>query len=172
MSGFFDNYNPEAVDENSGFQLMPIGKYRCFINSAEDKTTKAGTGVYLEIKLVVTQGEQNGKTLTDRFNWKNPNPDTMKYAAVDMKRLCKAISGDPNWKPKSYAELKGKPFYVEVTHRKNKNSGENEERFKYLSIKEAESEGAASQATSPAPSEFSAPSPAPQPVAMEKGPWE
>ena len=70
MSWSFDKLDLANVNDEGGRATLRPGNHAVKIAEAEIKTTKAGTGKYLQIKLA----NEEGQYVTDRINVHNPNP--------------------------------------------------------------------------------------------------
>lgn len=67
---FFTNQYEPLQD----YQPVPPGDYLCTIRTAELKQTKAGTGMYVELQLVVVSpDEYRNRVVWDRINVANPS---------------------------------------------------------------------------------------------------
>lgn len=78
----------------TGFTTVPSGVYSTKIVSANPKETAKG-GFYLEIGFQITDGEHSGKTVADRLNIVNANPDTQSWALNNLKTIM-TVGGHKN----------------------------------------------------------------------------
>ena len=62
------------VTEQRDFSPIPAGWYTAAIAGAELKTTKAGTGNYIAVRLDITGPEHQGRVVWCNLNTRNPNP--------------------------------------------------------------------------------------------------
>ena len=69
MSWSFDKLDLGGVDTDGGRAIARPGNHEVKIASAEIKTTKAGNGKYIEVKLEA----DNGQYVLDCINVHNPN---------------------------------------------------------------------------------------------------
>jgi len=67
------NFDANTVEPSTGFDPIPAGKYPAVIIESEMKTTKSGTGRYLELTFEVIDGEYHGRKVWARLNLENPN---------------------------------------------------------------------------------------------------
>ena len=74
----FDAAKHAPTQEKLG--ALPPGDYTVEITDSQQKTTKAGTGSYLELVLRVVEGTYERRQLWVRLNLDNPNPQAVKLA--------------------------------------------------------------------------------------------
>lgn len=84
------NFSTEDAPE-SDFEPLEAGEYLCQVIQSEMKDTKAGTGKYLELRIQVIDGENQGRLLFERLNLQNPNETAVRIAQRQLKELCEAI---------------------------------------------------------------------------------
>ena len=105
----------ELPEDERGFEPLPDGWYEAQVNASSIKTTKAGTGEYLELEFDIIGDDYKGRKVWTRLNLKNPNNTTVEIAKRDFAKLCTAIKlpfvGDS-------PELHGKPVQIKVVYRK------------------------------------------------------
>ena len=63
-----ESYKPSNL---RSFEPLPPGKYSVVISDSQMKVTKAGTGEYLELTMLVLDGQHAGRKLWERLNVKN-----------------------------------------------------------------------------------------------------
>lgn len=114
-------FDATQVEPAGSFEPLPAGKYVALIADSEHKTTKAGTGEYVELKLEVIDGEHKGRLVFDRLNLKNPNPQAVAIAKSTLSAICRAVNVH---RPGSTPELHGKPLLVNVGVKKRSDNGE------------------------------------------------
>jgi hypothetical protein len=68
----------------SGFEVLPAGWYRAFVDEATFHDTKAGTGEYLKTKFVLLDQPYEGRGIFGMYNLSNPNPKAVEIAMRDM----------------------------------------------------------------------------------------
>jgi hypothetical protein len=71
---------------------LPAGKYEMIITATDIKTTKAGTGEYLEAVMEVVSGPKAGRKHWERFNISNPNKQAEDIARAALGSLCAAVN--------------------------------------------------------------------------------
>lgn len=96
LSGFFGGaaFDPNSVKPAEDFDVLPPGKYPVQIEKTETKLTKARTGHYLELQLLVLDGPGKGRRLWNRLNIDNPDATCVEIARRVLSALCKATIGD------------------------------------------------------------------------------
>jgi hypothetical protein len=143
LSGFNANDVPEST-----YGAMPPGLYAVMATASDRKTTKAGTGEYLQFTLDVLDEAYNTKKLWARLNLWNPNPTAVSIAQQELAGLCKAVGV---LTPEDSSELLNVPFIVKLGVEKDGKGGEQNRILNYYSIAAAQAMGdAAPAATTPA----------------------
>lgn len=120
-------FDANEVEPAQSFEPIPKGDYLCMAVDSEMKTTKAGTGQYLQIVWEVLDGDYKGRKLWERLNLKNPNQQAVDIAQRTLSSICRAITAGGAFdvmRPKDSAELHGKPLLVSVGLRKREDTGE------------------------------------------------
>lgn len=154
LSGF----NAAEVEPVS-FEALPNGWYKVIATESEMKQTQAGTGSYLQVKFVITEGEYKNRVLFARFNLNNPSPEAVKIGRGQLSAFCHAVNV---LSPNDSCELHNLPLLVRVACTKSKmNDGEMTNEIKDFKAKDykpgssvaASPSGAApvQQAAQPAP---------------------
>lgn len=85
------NFNAEMVDPLGTFEPVPNGTYTAVMTDSVFKTTKAGTGQYLECKWEIAEGQYKGRPLWSRLNLSNPNPKAVEIAQRELSSICHAV---------------------------------------------------------------------------------
>lgn len=85
----------DAQELGAGFRVVPPGEYQVYIESSDFKKTKSGTGEFLELVLVVGDGEYEGAKIIVRLNLINSNQIAVDIAKSQLRALCEAIVGQP-----------------------------------------------------------------------------
>ncbi|MDA0238988.1 MAG: DUF669 domain-containing protein [Proteobacteria bacterium] len=67
------NLDDMPRDEPRGFEPIPAGWYTAAIVGADVKTTKAGNGSYIALRLDITGPSHQGRVLWSNINTRNPN---------------------------------------------------------------------------------------------------
>jgi hypothetical protein len=84
------NFNAEAVEPVTAYDVLPKGKYLSMAVASEMKQTKAGTGEYLQITFEVLEGSGKGRKLFERLNIRNQNKQAEEIANRQLSALCHA----------------------------------------------------------------------------------
>lgn len=107
------HYDPAKIEDlGDGFRVVPPGIYNVVAVDSDLKTTKAGNGKVLELKLQIMEGPEVGVTLMDRLNLVNPSEMAQKIGLSQLKNICDAIG--LKGQVRDSAQLHGKPFAVKV----------------------------------------------------------
>jgi hypothetical protein len=99
------------VEEPAERGLLDAGWYKIAWIKGETKTTKAGTGSYLELTGEILEGPAQGRKIWERLNLKNPNPTAVKIAQQSLSKIATAIGIVA---PKHSDELLNRQLMVEV----------------------------------------------------------
>lgn len=97
-------------------QEMPEGVYQAIINSSDFKDTKKG-GKMLVLDFTVTQGAQQGSTISAMLNIENENAQTEKYADQEYARICSALGFTET--PADTVAMHNIPLMIEVKIKKD-----------------------------------------------------
>lgn len=92
---FHGGFDAAAVEpaQSRDYSAMPAGPYDAEITNAEVKTTKAGTGQYLEVEYSVISPEPYAKRkVWSRINLVNSNEDAERIGRSELAALCNAVS--------------------------------------------------------------------------------
>ena len=114
------NFSTEGIEEMKSFDAIPAGTYLAEITQTEMKATKAGTGEYLQVTLVVVDGEYKGRNLWSRLNLSNPNKTAEEIAARELAAICRAVGLEGIGESE---ELHGKLLVLAVGVERNTNNG-------------------------------------------------
>lgn len=107
MANLKQVFNMDEVPADD-FEVLPAGEYTCQIIRSEMKETKAGTGMYLELRVQVLDDPYTGRLVFDRLNLVNPNETAVKIAQRALGDLCKALGLEES--PDDSEELHGQEF--------------------------------------------------------------
>lgn len=100
----------DVQELGEGFRIVPPGEYQVYIEASEFKKTKKGDGEYLELVLVVADGDYEGAKIFVRLNLINPNQTTVDIAKSQLRALCEAIVNQPF--VNDSAMLHSRPFFA------------------------------------------------------------
>jgi len=109
----FSNINFDAVEVAPSFEPLPAGNYKCVITDREQKSTKAQTGSYLQLKIEVIEGHYTGRVVFDRLNLVNPNATAVEIATRTLKSIGAALQVPLH----NSEELLDKPLMVKLAVR-------------------------------------------------------
>ena len=82
------------ADESRDFEPIPTGTYTATVASIELRSTKAGTGQYLAVRLDVTGPTHEGRVLWTNLNIRNPNPKAEEIALQQLSAIMRAARVD------------------------------------------------------------------------------
>ena len=106
-----NGFDASKVELARTYEPLPAGEYSAIITESEKKDTKAGTGAYLQLKIQVTEGKFQNRTLFDRLNLWNPNEVAVQIAEKTLSSICRAVEV---LTPKDSNDLHGKRMRVKV----------------------------------------------------------
>lgn len=105
------NFNARNVAPNTMPEPLPTGVYDVIITKTEEKPTKNRDGFFTEITMKVQGGEFNGRSIVDRLNLKNKNPQAVEIAYGTLSSICHVIG---RLEIQDTQQLHGVPFKVSV----------------------------------------------------------
>ncbi len=109
---FMQGFDASAEAPRGEFEPIAPGEYVATVIDHGFKTTKAGTGEYLELVWeIVTDGDAKGRQIRSRLNLNNPNPKAVKIATQEFAEVCRAVGINA---PKDTSELKNKMARIQV----------------------------------------------------------
>ena len=142
------NFNASEVEPSQEFQPLPEGKYEAVIADSDVRTTRNGSGRYVQLEFEVVSGEHKGRKVWGRYNIENPNADAVRIGRADFSAVCHAV-GVLN--PADTCELHGLPLVLTVKCRKQKDSDELENVIRGYAAKNAAVAAQAPQSAQAAP---------------------
>lgn len=104
------NFNAAEVAPSQR-DVLPAGKYTVSAEKAELKTTKDGTGSYLQFQFKIIEGEHRGRRLFTTFNLVNKNPKAVEIARGNLSAFCRAVGV---LQPQTAADMFGIALMVKV----------------------------------------------------------
>lgn len=105
-------FNANDYEPNTMPAPLPEGEYVVIIVKSDNKPTKAKDGSFLELGIkVVQQGPYEVRSLTDRLNLDNPNPQAVEIAKRQLGDICRAVG---KLTPQDSAELHNIPLIARV----------------------------------------------------------
>jgi len=106
-------------EDSKQFNPIPPGSYIFRIESADGKQTKNGNGCYVEVVLVVVEGNYIGRKVWDRINLVNKSTVAESIARGQFKALCEGVGIQ---ELKSLLELNDKFIKVRIAIDKSGNN--------------------------------------------------
>ena len=82
--------NTEGNNEQMGFTPLPEDEYQMQIVESFFKDTKDKNGQYLQLNMVVTDGEYENRKYIERLNLVNSNPIAVEIANKTLNSICEA----------------------------------------------------------------------------------
>jgi hypothetical protein len=120
-------FNAAEVEPNAGFEIIPPGDYEACIVSSDMKSTKDGTGKYLNLEIQILGGQYQNRKLFEKLNLENKNPTAVTIAKGTLSAICRAVGV---LTPNDSSDLHNKAFRISVGTRKREDNGELENRIK------------------------------------------
>lgn len=115
------NFDANEVEPSSPLDPIPDGNYTVVITQSEIKSTKSGTGSYLQLTFEVIDGPFKGRLLWVRLNLDNPNATAVQIARQELSAICRAVDV---MKPQDSEDLHNVPLDVDVRSKKRSDSNE------------------------------------------------
>ena len=109
--------------KDSEFEALPAGEYRAVIADSERKKTKDGASELLQVKLQIIEGPFKNRTVIDRFNLWNKNPEATTIAQQQFKKVCEALNIS---KPPDSSALHMKPLMIKLAVKEYNGKDQNE----------------------------------------------
>jgi hypothetical protein len=109
--------------KDSEFEALPAGEYRAVMTESERKKTKDGASELLQVKLQIVDGPFKNRTVIDRFNLWNKNPEATTIAQQQFKKVCEALNIP---KPPDSSALHMKPLMIKLAVKEYNGSNQNE----------------------------------------------
>lgn len=66
------NFNANEVEPSQEFQPLPEGKYEAVISDSDVKSTRNGSGRYVQLEFEVVSGEHKGRRVWGRTTSRTP----------------------------------------------------------------------------------------------------
>ncbi len=86
-----DVFDPNSVDPQTDFVVLPAGKYPVLIEKAEVQATKKGDGHFIYLEMQIIDGQAKGRKLFDRINIDNPSQKCVEIGFRCLAALGQAI---------------------------------------------------------------------------------
>ena len=116
-----NGFNAAEVEPITSFEALPAGKYLAAITDSEMRTTKNGSGSYLQLAFTILEGEHKNRVLWARLNLENPNATAVRMAQSELSAICHAVGV---MQPRDSAELHNLPMLILVRVKKREDTGE------------------------------------------------
>lgn len=107
-------FNPEE-NRQPEFGPIPPGKYPAVIAESIMKPTKDGTGSYLQMRFVITDGPHRNRQIFTRLNLNNKNETAQKIARGQLTAICDAVGVS---QPQDSSQLHDIPLEITIVERK------------------------------------------------------
>ena len=142
--GFYDP--GETFDTQYGD--IPEGEYPSVLNQWNWKTTKAGTGNYLELEFIIVDHILMNRKQWERLNLKNPSEKAVNIARELLNKFLKAVKWQEDIQTeeelfKAMGEIQGKKVNIIIKHKKRQD-GDTDVQIKTLTPYERPDSGAVS----------------------------
>jgi len=113
MAQLPQQYNTADLPDTGGKTVnIPAGKYSAIIIDSAFKDTRDKNGQYLELKIVITQGQFQDTEFIERLNIINQNQKAVEIAYKTLARISEAVN--MTMTPRDSSELHNKPFILET----------------------------------------------------------
>jgi len=141
-------FDANQVEPTSDFEPIPAGKYVAVITESEMKSTKSGSGKYLQLTFQIIEGDYKNRFLWARLNLDNPNATAVQIARAELSAICRGIGV---LSPNDSVELHNLPLLIHVRCKRRDDTGEIMNEIKGYSRKEKPTPTAASSNNSTPP---------------------
>lgn len=84
------NFDASGIDTTNQYDAIPAGDYEAMVTDSTMKSTKDGSGQYLELTLEIQTGQFQGRRMWDRLNLQNRNAKAVEIAQRQLAQLCHA----------------------------------------------------------------------------------
>ena len=84
------NVDATHVDTTNHYEAIPAGDYEAMVTDSQMKSTKDGSGQYLELTLEIQSGQFQGRKIWDRLNLQNRNAKAVEIAQRQLGQLAHA----------------------------------------------------------------------------------
>ena len=114
MAQLPQQYNTADLPDTGGSKtvLIPDGQYQAVIVESDFKETSNRQGQYLQLKVVITQGQFQNTEFIERLNIINQNPKAVEIAYKRLARISEAVGMTTT--PRDSVELHNKPVLIET----------------------------------------------------------
>lgn len=91
MAVLDEYFDATTVKPDSGFRLIPAGKYTAMLIASELMNTKANDGMILKLKFQITEGDEAGSEIGSTINWRNKSQKAQEIGRAQFSALCHAV---------------------------------------------------------------------------------
>lgn len=91
MANLGSTYQADASNIAGDFTPIPPGEYVVQIEASDIKDAKTHGNRFIELEVVIIEGPEAGRKLTDRLNLWNSNQKAVDIAQRSMNALCVAV---------------------------------------------------------------------------------
>ena len=86
-----NNVNTETVKEKKTYEPIPKGRYSGTLKFVQEKSTKDGTGKYVDATFQITEGSYEGRYIFHKFHLENKNPKCQEIGIDQLDKFLKCI---------------------------------------------------------------------------------
>lgn len=90
MAKLPNQFNANEHEEIADFEPLPVGEYQGKIIESEMRENSSGTGSFLKLVFVVTDGKYSGRRLFSNLNLIHPNEKAVEIAQKEFAAICRA----------------------------------------------------------------------------------
>ena len=90
MAQLNNPFDPNQVKTESTYDPVPVGDYTGEVIDSTIRDTKSGSGQYIELRIRIAEGPNEGRLIFDRLNFLNANPKAQEIGQRQLKSLCEA----------------------------------------------------------------------------------
>jgi len=91
MAFLGQEFSRDELPSGGAFEALPEGWYNVTIVNAEVKTTKAGTGQFIALRMDVTGPTHQGRVIFTNLNINNPNPKAEEIGRQQLNQIMGAL---------------------------------------------------------------------------------
>lgn len=91
MAFIGQTYTADPSNVAGDYQPVPPGDYVVQVESSDIKDAKKAGNRFIELSLLIIEGEHANRKLTDRINLWNDNPKAVEIAQRTLNALCVAV---------------------------------------------------------------------------------
>lgn len=172
MAFIGQTYTADPSNVAGDYQPVPPGDYVVQVESSDIKDARKAGNRFIELTLLIIEGEHANRKLTDRINLWNDNPKAVEIAQRTLNALCVAVG---KMSVSDTTELHGIPMLASVKvkpgtpYEKDGQTVQGSPQNEIGTYKPISQRGAAS---SPAPAVSAGPASAGAPTASGGMPWK